>query len=85
MLGIILFDTLARIFIYDHDGVTGQIFEFAGAQIALPKLDVIHANARSFGYFGQQIAATGAFIAAKLASVSNVIEQATGRHRSSVY
>ena len=58
-----------------RQGVPCQHFQLPGAQIFFAELDVVDARTGGFGDFGEQGAAAGAFVAAKLASVGDVIEQ----------
>ena len=59
--------------------VAGELFQFARAQIFFAKLDIVDAGMRGFGDFGEQGAAAGAFVATKLASVGDVVEQTAVR------
>ena len=58
---------------HDRDHLPRQHFQFSRAQIFFAELDVVDTGARAFGDFGDQVAAAGAFVAAKLASVGDVV------------
>ena len=64
----------------DRDHFPGQRFQFAPAQIFFAKLNVIDTHSRSFGNFVEQSETASGFIAAELAPVGYVIEQAAIRH-----
>src|ERR1019366_7109575 len=62
-----------------------QHFQFPCAQILFAKLDVVDAGTRGFSDFGEQGVSAGAFVAAKLASIGNVIEHTAVSHQLSAY
>src|ERR1700730_4075798 len=62
-----------------------QSFQFSRAQISYAALDIVDAGTRSFGDFGEQGATAGSFVARKLTSVGDVIEEAAVRHQLSAY
>src|SRR5260370_18256811 len=66
-------------------GLAGELLEFARAQVFFAELDIVDAGPPGLGDLGEQGAAPGAFVAAKLASVGDVVEQAAVRHPLSAY
>src|SRR5260370_26476349 len=72
-------------FAHDRDHLPRQSFQLPRTQIFFAELDVVDAGTRGFGDFGEQRLPAGAFVAAKLAAVGNVIEQTAVSHRFSAY
>jgi hypothetical protein len=72
-------------FLNDMRGLSGELFEFERAQVFFAELDVVDAGMRGLGDFGEQGAAAGAFVAVKLASVGDVVEQTAIRHQLVAY
>jgi len=70
---------------HGREGVASQHFQFSHAQIFFAELDVVDSGTRGFGDFGEQGPAASAFVATKLASVGDVIEQTAVRHQLSAY
>src|SRR3984893_13697089 len=62
-----------------------QSFQFSRAQISFAELYIVDAGTRGFGDFGEQGATAGSFVARKLTSVGDVIEEAAVRHQLSAY
>ena len=61
-------------------GVPRQRFQFARGKVFFTKLDVVDAGTRGFANFFQQVAPARTFVAGKRAAVSDVTEDALGRH-----
>ena len=59
---------------YCVDCFSRQLFQFARRQIFLSKLDVLHAGAGGFGYFFEQAATAGGFVAWKCGAIGDVVE-----------
>src|ERR1035437_5927574 len=74
-----------RILAHSRDHFPCQSFQFPRAQIFFAELDVVDMGTRGLGDFGEQGSAAGAFVAAKLASVGDVIEQTAVSHQLSAY
>ena len=70
---------------HGRDRFPRQRFQFPRAEIFFAELDIVDAYTCSFGDLGEQGAATGVFVAAKLASVGDVIEQTAVSHQHSAY